>query len=76
MNVLTEKKIIDLENRLVAAPGGGGGGRDQELGVNGCKLLLLEWINNEILLCSTENYVQILTSQHDNGRKNYVYMYV
>ena len=44
MNVLTEKKIIDLENRLVAAPGGGGGGRDQELGVNGCNLLLLEWI--------------------------------
>ena len=27
------------------------------LGVNGCKLLLWEWISNEILLCSTENYV-------------------
>jgi len=29
---------------------------DWELGGNRCKLLLLEWINNEILLCSTENY--------------------
>ena len=27
--------------------GRGGSGRDWELRVNGCKLLLLEWINNE-----------------------------
>jgi len=39
-------------------PGGGGeSGRDWELGVKGCKLWLWEWINNEILLGSTENYV-------------------
>ena len=37
--------------------GGGGCGVDWELGVNGCKLLPLEWISNEILLCSTGNYV-------------------
>ena len=30
---------------------------DWELGVNGCKLLLLGWISNEILLFSIENYV-------------------
>ena len=40
----------------------GESGMDWELGVNGCKLLPLEWINNE--------------REHDNGRKNYVYMYV
>ena len=65
MNLLTEKKIKDLENRLVVAwvgvgkerEGEGGRGRDWELGVNGCKLLLLEYTNNEILLCSTESYV-------------------
>ena len=58
MNFSTEKRIMDLENRLVVAPGGGGGsGMDWEFGVNRCKLLLLEWINDEILLCSTENYV-------------------
>ena len=54
MNLFTEKKIMDLENRL---GGGGGSGMDWELGVNGCKLLPLEWINNEILLCSIESYV-------------------
>ena len=54
MNLYTDNKIMDLENRL---PGeGGGSGMDCEFRVNGCKLLLLEWINNEILLCSTENY--------------------
>ena len=37
--------------------GGGGNGMDWELGVNRYKLLLLEWIYNEILLCSTENYL-------------------
>ena len=54
MNISTEKKIMDLQNRLVAAGGWGG---DWELGVKGCKLLLSEWIDNELLLCSTENYV-------------------
>ena len=34
-----------------------GSGRDRELGVIGCKLLLLEWIYNEILLGSIENSV-------------------
>ena len=33
---------------------GGGSGMDWELGVNRCKLLPLEWISNEILLCSNE----------------------
>ena len=57
MNLSTEKKIIDLENRLWLPGRGGGSGRDWELGVNGCKLLLLEWIYNEILLGSIENYI-------------------
>ena len=58
MNLSTEKKIMDLENRLVVAKGWGGGhGVDWELGVNRCRLLPLEWISNEILLCSTGNYV-------------------
>ena len=58
MNLLTEKEIIDLGNRLVVVKGDGEGSeRNWELVVNGSKLLLLEWICNEILLCSTENYV-------------------
>jgi len=44
---------------MASLGGGGEGGRgiDWELGVNRCKLLLLEWISNEILLGSTKNYV-------------------
>ena len=50
MNLSTENKIIDLENRLVAAKGEGE--REEvgwiwELGVSRCRLLPLEWINNE-----------------------------
>ena len=40
-----------------------------ELGVNRCRLLPLEWISNEILLCSTGNYVWSLMMEHDDGRK-------
>ena len=36
---------------------GGGKGMDWEFGVHRCKLLPLEWISNEILLCSTGNYI-------------------
>ena len=62
MNISTEKKIMDMENRFVVAKGegGGGGGRsgmDWELGVNRCRMLPLEWISNGILLCSTGNSV-------------------
>jgi len=42
---------------------------DWELEVNRCRLLPLEWISNEILLCSTENYVWSLMTEHDNVRK-------
>ena len=56
--------------------GGGGSGIYGELGVNECKLLLSEWISNEILMCSTGNYVSSLVMEHDNGREKNVYRYV
>ena len=37
--------------------GGRGSGMDQEFWVSRCKLLCLEWINYEILLYSTGNYI-------------------
>ena len=40
MKLSTEKKHMDLENRLVVAKGGGGSGMDWESGVNRCKLLI------------------------------------
>ena len=50
---------MDIENRLVVAKGEGvEGGMKWEVGVSRCKLLYIEWINNKVLLYSTENYIQ------------------
>ena len=59
MNLSSEKKIMDLEDRLVVAKGEarGGSGMDWDLGANRYRLLPLEWISNEILLCSTGNHI-------------------
>ena len=57
MNLSTEKKIMDLESGRVACLGEERrSGRDWELGVKGCKILILECIYNEFLLGSIENY--------------------
>ena len=48
---------MDLEKTCGCQGREGGSGMDWELGVNRCKLLLLEWISNDILMCSTENYM-------------------
>ena len=69
-NLSTEKKIMDLGNRFMVAKVEG------ELGVNRCRLLPLEWITHEILLCSTRNYVGSLMMEHDNVTKKNVYMHV
>ena len=55
MNLSTENKLMDLENRLVVANEPGGNEMDWESGINRCKLLHLEWISNKILLYSTGN---------------------
>ena len=69
-NLSTEKKIMDLENGLMVAEGEGEGvGWMGELGVNRCRLLSLECISNEILLCSAGTYVWSLMMEHDNVRK-------
>ena len=57
-----------MENRLVVVKGDGGWrGMDWEFGVNGCKLLHLEWISNEVLLYSTGNYIQSPGIYHDGN---------
>ena len=42
---------------------------DWEFGVNRCKQLPLEWISNEILLCSPETYISSPMMEHDHVRK-------
>ena len=49
--------------------GGGGGGMDWEFGVRKCKLLYTGWINNEVLVYSTGNYIQYPVINH-NGKEN------
>ena len=50
---------------------------DWEFGVSRCKLLHLEWINNEVLLHNIANYIQSLAIElEDNMRKRmYIYIY-
>ena len=49
---------MDFENRLVVATGEEEGvGWIESLELIDEKILTLEWISNEIMLCSTGNYV-------------------
>ena len=74
MNLYTEQKQTHRHGQQTSGCRGGGGGRswrDWEFGVNKSKLLHVEWIDNEILLYSTGNYVQKLrwNMMKDNLRK-------
>ena len=60
-----------IENRLAVAKGEDfGGGVECEVGVSRCKLLYMEWINNKVLLYSTEDYIQYPMMNH-NGKENF-----
>ena len=52
MNLSTEQKQTQRRGQQTCGyqGGGGGGGMDLEFWVNRCKLLHLEWIDNEVLL--------------------------
>lgn len=50
MNLSTEQKQIDRENRSGASGKRGGEGKDWEFGVGWCKLLDPGWINNKVPL--------------------------
>ena len=65
----------DIENWFAVAKGKGGrGGRVWEFGIGRCKLLYTWWINNMVLLCSTENNIQYPVMNHN--RKEYVKGYI
>ena len=60
---------MEIENRLVVAKEEGvGGGIKWEVGVSRCKLLYIAWLNNKVLLSSTENYTQYPMVNH-NGKE-------
>ena len=65
----TEKDSRDIENKLVVAKGQRMWMRDWEFGIRRCKLLYIEWINNNVLLHSTGNYIQYPVTNHTEYEK-------
>ena len=53
---------------MVAKGQGAGGGMEWEVGVSRCKLLYMEWVNNKVLLYSTESCIQYPMINH-NGKE-------
>ena len=55
-----------MKNRLVVVKGVGRESKmTGEFGVGRCKLLHSEWINDEVLLYSTGNYIESLGIERD-----------
>ena len=56
----------------------GRGGMDWKFGVSRCKLVLIyiQWINNNVLIYSTGNYIQYPVINHEKNMKNNVYVYL
>ena len=53
-----ETEQTHIPNRLAAAKGEGTGGvMAQEIKISSCNLLYTGWINNKVLLYSTEDYI-------------------
>ena len=52
----------------VAKRQGHGGRMDCEFRISRCKMLYIEWINNKVLLYSTENYILYPVINH-NGKE-------
>ena len=77
---MKQKRLTDIQNRLVFAKGQGvgvGAGIDYQFGVSRSKLLYIEWINSKVLLYSTGNYIQYPVTNH-NGKNilKRIYIYV
>ena len=64
---MNRNRLIEVKKRLVVAKGDGGYGMHLEFVVSACKLLSFKWINNEVLLYGTGNYIKSLGRDH-NGR--------
>ena len=68
MNLSTKQKRTHRHKEQIFGCQGVGGGLDWELGISRCKLLYIEWINNNVLLYSTGNYIQYPVRNH-NGKQ-------
>ena len=80
MNLDTEHKLSHRHRKQTCGCQGEGGWGREGLGVwdSRCKLLYREWINNKVLLYSTEIYIQYPMINRDGKEyeKEYVYTHV
>ena len=61
---------------MAAKRQGGWGEMVWEFGINTCKPLYIRWVNNEVLLYSTGNYIQYpVINNNRKEHKKIVYMY-
>ena len=81
MNLSTKQKQTRRHREQTCGCQGGGKvgeGWIGEFGISRCKLLYIEWINNNVLLYSTGNYILYPVINH-NGKeyeKEYIYVYL
>ena len=82
MNLSTKQKQTHRRREQTCGCQRGGEGMDGEFGISRCKLLYIKWINNKVLLYSTEDYIQYPVINH-NGKEYekeciciYIYIYI
>ena len=77
-HIYKTETITDIENRLVVDNGEAvRGGKDWEFGISRCKPLYIGYINNKVLLYSTENYyIQYPVINHNGKEYEKEYIYV
>ena len=71
MNISMNQKQTHRHREQICGCQGGrgvGGGMDWEFGISKCKLLYIEWVNNQDLLYSTGIYIQYPVINH-NGKE-------
>ena len=73
----TYETETDLEQTCACQGEVVGRGMGWEFGISRCKLIYIEWINNEVLLYSTRNYVQYPVISHNEKEyeREYTYRY-
>ena len=76
MNLSVKQKQNHRHKRLVLAKGERVEGEMKlEIGVSRYQLLFMEWINNKVLLYSTENHIQYpMINQKEKNFLMYIYV--
>ena len=73
------RKSQEFSSRMIQKEDTQGEGWSRKVGVSRCRLLYMEWINNNVLLYRAENYIQYPMINH-NGKeyikKECVHIYI